>query len=71
VVRRLAIKYAMPTRLWRYGIYLFLELLRNWLLDSLDHMLAFIYLAYSMITLFFETVPAFEETWIECLRDLS
>lgn len=70
-VRRLAIKYAMPARLWRHGIHSFLELLRNRLPDSLDHMLAFIYLAYSMMTLLYETVPAFEETWIECLGDLG
>ena len=70
-VRRLAIKYAMPARLWRHGIHSFLELLRNRLPDSLDHMLAFIYLAYSMMTLLFETVPAFEDTWIECLGDLG
>jgi len=70
-VRRLAIKYAMPARLWRHGIHSFLELLRNRLPGSLDHMLAFIYLAYSMMTLLYETVPAFEETWIECLGDLS
>jgi hypothetical protein len=70
-VRRLAIKYAMPARLWRHGIHSFLELLRNRLPGSLDHMLAFIYLAYSMMTLLYETVPAFEETWIECLGDLG
>jgi hypothetical protein len=34
-------------------------------------MLAFIYLAYSMMALLFETVPAFEDTWIECLGDLG
>jgi Est1 DNA/RNA binding domain len=70
-VRRLAIKYAMPARLWRHGIHSFLELLRNRLPESLDHMLAFIYLAYSMMTLLYESVPAFEETWIECLGDLG
>ncbi|KAF1362227.1 hypothetical protein EJ07DRAFT_109094 [Lizonia empirigonia] len=36
-----------------------------------DHMLAFIYLAYQMVTLFYETVPAFEDTWIVCLGDLG
>jgi hypothetical protein len=70
-VRRLAIKYAMPARLWRHGIHSFLELLRNRLPDSLNHMLAFQYLAYSMMTLLYETVPAFEDTWIECLGDLE
>ncbi|KAF9883212.1 hypothetical protein FE257_003839 [Aspergillus nanangensis] len=71
VLRRLAVKYAMPARMWRYGIYSFLELLRHRLPDSLDHMLTFIYLAYSMMTLLYETVPAFQETWTECLGDLS
>ena len=33
----------------------------------LDHMLVFIYLAYSMMALLYETVPTFEDTWIECL----
>ncbi|KAI9743392.1 MAG: hypothetical protein M1818_003239 [Claussenomyces sp. TS43310] len=70
-VKRLAIKYAMPARLWKHGIHAFLELQRNRLPDCLDHMLAFIYLAYSMMTLLYETVPAFKETWIECLGDLG
>jgi hypothetical protein len=61
---------AMPAMLWRHGIHSFLELQRNRFPDSLDHMLAFIYLAYGMMTLLYETVPAFEETWIECLGDL-
>lgn len=70
-LRRLANRYAMPARMWRHGIHSFLELLRRRLPGSLDHMLAFIYLAYSMMSLLYETVPAFEETWIECLGDLG
>lgn len=70
-LRRLASKYAMPARMWRHGIHAFLELLRHRLPASLDHMLAFIYLAYSMMALLYETVPAFEDTWIECLGDLA
>jgi len=70
-LRRLACKYAMPARMWRHGIHSFLELLRHRLPASLDHMLAFIYLAYSMMALLYETVPAFEDTWIECLGDLG
>jgi hypothetical protein len=70
-LRRLAAKYAMPARLWRHGNHSFLELLRNRLPDSLDHMLAFLYLAYSMMALLYETVPGFEETWAECLGDLA
>jgi hypothetical protein len=70
-LKRLAAKYAMPARMWRHGIHSFLELLRHRLPDSLEHMLTFIYLAYSMMALLFETVPAFEDTWIECLGDLG
>lgn len=34
-------------------------------------MLAFICLAYQMTALLYETVPAFTDTWIECLGDLA
>ncbi|KAL1967640.1 hypothetical protein VTN77DRAFT_2897 [Rasamsonia byssochlamydoides] len=71
VLRKLAEKYAMPARMWRYGIHSFLELLRHRLPGSLEHMLTFIYIAYSMMTLLLESVPSFEETWIECLGDLA
>src|SRR6202012_4691469 len=70
-LRRLASKYAMPARMWRHGIHSFLELLRHHLPYSLEHMLTFIYLAYSMMALLYETVPTFEDTWIECLGDLG
>ncbi|KAI9804441.1 MAG: hypothetical protein M1825_001340 [Sarcosagium campestre] len=70
-LKSLAAKYAMPARMWRHGIHAFLELLRHRLPESLDHMLAFIYLAYSMVALLYETVPSFEATWIECLGDLG
>lgn len=68
---RLAAKYSMPARMWRHGIHAFLEVLRHRLPQSLDHMLAFIYIAYSMMALLYETVPTFEDTWIECLGDLG
>jgi hypothetical protein len=70
-LKKLAHKYAMPARMWRHGIHSFLELLRHRLPHSLEHMLTFIYLAYSMMALLYETVPAFENTWIECLGDLA
>ncbi|KAJ4986121.1 hypothetical protein SVAN01_08385 [Stagonosporopsis vannaccii] len=70
-LRRLAAKYTMPARMWKHGIHSFLELLRQKLPHSLDYMLAFIYLAYQMMALLYETVPAFEDTWIECLGDLG
>src|SRR5262249_20057338 len=70
-LRRLAAKYSMPTRMWKHGIHSFLELLRHRLPESLDYILAFIYLAYQMMALLYETVPTFEDTWIECLGDLG
>ncbi|KAJ5512556.1 DNA/RNA-binding domain E.t1.c1-type [Penicillium fimorum] len=71
VLKELAEKYAMPARMWRYGVHSFLELLRQKLPGSMEYMLDFIYLSYSMITLLLESVPDFRETWIECLGDLA
>ena len=68
---KLAARNYMPARLWQFGIHNFLEVLRYRLPESLDYMLAFIYPAYSMMTLLYETVPAFANTWIECLDDLG
>ena len=68
---QLAERYTMPASMWRHGIHAFLEVLRHRLPDSLEHMLAFIYIAYSMIALLYETVTTFENTWIECLGDLG
>jgi hypothetical protein len=70
-LRRLASKYTMPARMWRHGIHSFLELLRHRLPASLEHMLTFLYLAYGMMALLYETVPVFQDTWIECLGDLG
>ncbi|MCJ1436944.1 hypothetical protein MMC27_006327 [Xylographa pallens] len=70
-LHRLATKYSMPTRLWRRGIRALLEILRHQIPEILDHMLAFIYIVYSMMALLYETVPTFEDTWIECLEDLG
>ncbi|EEP79549.1 conserved hypothetical protein [Uncinocarpus reesii 1704] len=70
-LQKLASRYSMPARMWRHGIHSFLELLRHRLPEALDHMLAFIYTAYSMMALLLESVPSFEDTWIECLGDLA
>ena len=70
-LRRLAAKYSMPARMWKHGIHSFLELLRYRLPDSLEYMISFTYFAYRMMSLLYETVPAFEDTWIECLGDLG
>jgi hypothetical protein len=70
-LRKLATKYSMPARMWKHGIHSFLEVLRRRLPGSLDYMLQFIYMAYQMIGLLYETIPSFEDTWIECLGDLA
>ena len=70
-LKQLPEKYAMPARMWRYGIHSFLELMRHQLPDSLEHLLRFFHLAYSMIALLLENVPVFESIWIECLGDLA
>ena len=68
---KLAACNSMPARLWQFGIHNFLEVLRYRLPELLDYMLAFIYTAYSMMALLYETVPAFVDTWVECLGDLG
>ena len=70
-LKRLADKYDMPARLWKYGIHSFLELLRQKLPESLEYMLHFIHLAYPMMTLLLERVYAFRDTWIQCLGDMA
>ncbi|KAM5480133.1 hypothetical protein MaudMau93_007661 [Microsporum audouinii] len=70
-LRKLATEYGMPARMWRHGVHSFLELLRHRLPGSLEHMISFIYNAYSMMTLLLESVPVFVNIWIECLGDLA
>lgn len=55
----------------RHGIHNFPELLPHRLPDSMDQMLAFVYLALSMMALLVEFVANFGETWVECLGDLA
>lgn len=52
----------MPARMWRHGIHTFFELLRHNMPYYMEHMLAFIYLAYTMMALLYETVSALEDT---------
>ena len=70
-LRGLAQKYSMPARMWRHAIHAFLEVLRHRRPQSQDYMVAFVYLAYQMMALLYETVPTFTDTWIECLGDLA
>ncbi|KAJ6126085.1 hypothetical protein N7471_010578 [Penicillium samsonianum] len=68
-LKDLADRYEMPARMWRHGIYSFLELLRRKLSGSMEYMLSIIYFSYTRIDLLLESVPL-SETWIECLGDL-
>ncbi len=68
---KLAAKYSMSARMWNHEIHAFLKILRHRFSESLDHMLTFIYIAYSMMILLYETVSTFEDIWIECLKDLE
>lgn len=70
-LRRLPSKYAMPARMWRHGIHSLLELLRHRLPHSLGNMRKFIDLTSSKMQLYYRTVPAFEDIWMECLGDLG
>jgi hypothetical protein len=69
--RRSAAIHHMPVRMWNHAIHHFLELLERHRPESTEYMLGFIHSAYRMIGLLYETVPAFENTWIECLGDLG
>lgn len=70
-LRKLADQYSMPARLWKYGIYAFLEVLRSRLPESRAHMEHFIFIAFSTMCMLYETVPAFEGTWAERLGDIA
>ena len=70
-LRALPTRYSMPARMWKHAIHGFLEVLRHRRPELQDCMVSFIYLAYSMVTLLYETVTAYLDTWIECLGDLA
>lgn len=70
-IQKLPIKHFMSDRLWLYGFQSLFDLHDSILPRFRDHMLKFIYLAYSMMTLLLETVSIFEGKWIECLGDLG
>lgn len=44
-LKRLASKYSMAARMWRHGIHSYLELLRQRLPGSREHMLSYVYLS--------------------------
>lgn len=70
-LREVASEYLIPARLFRYGIHGFLKVLRKYLSQTLQHTQYFLNLAYSLMGVLYETVPAFRDTWVECLGDLA
>lgn len=61
----------IQSRMWRHGIWTFLERLQEGLPESHEHMLTFLYIAYRLMALFYETVPRFRDTWMDYLECLS
>jgi hypothetical protein len=57
--------------MWKHGIHSLLELLRFSQPDSSEFKISFICTVYPMMSLLYETVPAFEDTWIEYLVELD
>lgn len=64
-------RYSMPARMWRHGIQAFLDVLQAKLPSSEQHMLTFMELSYEVLAVAYATIPAHEDTWIECLGDLG
>lgn len=69
-LKQLATTYKIPERMWR-RVHSFVELLQHELPASLEFMISFVYPAYQMMTLLYETVPSLENTWMGFLRDFS
>jgi hypothetical protein len=61
----------IPAKLWQFGIYEYLELLRTRLPDSYEPLLCFLYTAYGILGLLRETNLLFQDTWTECIGDLA
>ncbi|CAI6090728.1 unnamed protein product [Clonostachys chloroleuca] len=61
----------MAGRLWKHGIYSFLEILRVRRPGSHEHMLTFIHQAYTLLELLYESVPMLEDIWLNFLGDIS
>ncbi|KAJ6003936.1 hypothetical protein N7540_013218 [Penicillium herquei] len=67
----LAAHHQIPRRLWDCGILPCLELMRQKLPGSMEFLIRFISISYSVLSLLLENVSAFKEIWMECLGDLS
>lgn len=70
-LKRLPAKYSMPARMWKHGMFSFLEIMRVRPSETHEFMGSFIISGYCMMSLLEETVPQFLSTWIECKADLA
>jgi hypothetical protein len=70
-LRKLASRFASPEHVWRHWIDPFLELLRHHLPASLGRLFTFVNPPHSLMELWSDTMPTFEDSWIECLGDLG
>ncbi|KAI8633427.1 hypothetical protein F5Y19DRAFT_300618 [Xylariaceae sp. FL1651] len=64
-------KYAMQARMWRHDIHSHLVPSGYCVPGCIDYVFILIYLVYMLMALLYETMLAFEDTWIECLDDLG
>jgi hypothetical protein len=60
----------MPARMWKYGIYYFLELLHHRPHPCMEIAVKVEYPAYQIMSLLYENALYFEDAWIECLGQL-
>ena len=58
-------------RMWRHGIFVFLEILRQRYPNTVEHIIRFINSAYSTIIRLSGNVSLFRDTWNEQLGDLA
>jgi hypothetical protein len=57
-LRRIAQKYAMPTRMWRYGVQSLLELFRNAPRHEFERMSTFLRSTYDVLGALQENLPS-------------
>ncbi|KAK7398198.1 hypothetical protein QQX98_012427 [Neonectria punicea] len=69
--REEASRLNIPTRVWDQGIHPALELLREKLPGSFEHMKCALPFSYSMLTLLQENFPEFQSVWMDYQRRLE
>ncbi|KAH0841032.1 hypothetical protein FOPE_06311 [Fonsecaea pedrosoi] len=70
-LKRLAIEYDLPGRLWRGSNKAILEILRQRIPNHLEHMISYIYLSFDMLRRLDSKFPELGESWAECMHDLE